>query len=625
MSRTNDLILNRVNELTIEKYSYGTPEYELYKKGFGVLTVDDTELSFPFNILALGISDFTVALLSYKLDKPFNEIYDDVSSFKTVLETTDIKSLKMIMYSFEKYKDFFDALDKKGVDFIPKYIVGGNLLQTGTENEGTSAKIMYRYYRDCSFDWLDSIITFKLILDIINNGLNLPEIGYQYIPEEDRKYVLARLNAFLENLGPDLINRYEKLHQVVDCMEHYFKGLERKNSRRIQLIINQRDNYDIYLDEFHGVFDKEDIIDMPTVKRALSLMPKTDTRIRVSFLKEVFKHNKPYYKRMQKKADSTSSFEHNVAVLLDSNGLSPASVNLSQMREKNYDRIKSLLLKLKGITLDESVFLYALHVCTAEHVAAIEAKIKAGILTEEALNAYPDLFVESSDAYKTLVGNIDILNKCRINPTNFADNSEVLVEHKDLKESIGILNEYGLSLSGRQADEVDYQFLLSPRLRELIDKLIEVGLNEYLDNDLNMLNESEERLDRLRVLNSSGLKPNSKEEALNIVSRRVFSVPDELLGEYFNAKHELYVSDNRPVSDEIGISSIPELRSYITHPRCIQIDGLYFSLPKVLRNYRKYPTVEESIFRALICDRILSDDEIIALKKKIMGDVKYYS
>ena len=142
---------------------------------------------------------------------------------------------------------------------------------------------------------------------------------------------------------------------------------------------------------------------------------------------------------------------------------------------------------------------------------------------------------------------------------------------------------------------------------------------------MNMLNEREERLDRLRVLNSSGLKPNSKEEALNIVSRRVFSVPDELLGEYFNANHELYVSDNQPVSDEIGISSIPELRSYITHPRCIQIDGLYFSLPKVLRNYRKYPTVEESIFRALICDRILSDDEIIALKKKIMGDVKYYS
>ena len=616
MSRTNDLIEERIEDLTFEIFSYGTPEYELYKNGFGVLTVDDTELSFPFNILALGISDFTVALLSYKLDKPFNEIYDDVCSFGTVLETIDIKTLKKIIQSFKIYGELFDALDKEGINFVPKYFSENSSFQTVAENEGTSAKIMYRYYRDCSFDWLDSIITFKLILDILNKGLKLPENGYEYKLEKYRNNALARLKYFLENLGSDLINSYEKLHQVVDCMEHYFKGLERENSRRIQLIVKQRDNYDIYLDEFHGVFDKEDIIDMPTVKRALSLMPKTDTRIRVSFLKEVFKHNKLYYKRMQKKADSMSSFEHNVAVLLDSNGVSPASVNLSQMREKNYDRIKSLLLKLKGITLDESVFLYALHVCTVEHVVAIEAKIKAGILTEEALNAYPDLFVESSDAYKTLVGNIDILNKCRINPTNFADNSEVLVEHKDLKESIGILNEYGLSLSGRQADEVDYQFLLSPRLREL---------NEYLDNDLNMLNEREERLDRLRVLNSSGLKPNSKEEALNIVSRRVFSVPDELLGEYFNANHELYVSDNQPVSDEIGISSIPELRSYITHPRCIQIDGLYFSLPKVLRNYRKYPTVEESIFRALICDRILSDDEIIALKKKIMGDVKYYS
>ena len=100
MSRTNNLILDQIFELTIKKFSYGTPEYELYKKGFGVLTGDDTELSFPFNnFYKERIKEGIPALFNYLMSKeydiwlygedypfvyveksPITEIYDDYIS-----------------------------------------------------------------------------------------------------------------------------------------------------------------------------------------------------------------------------------------------------------------------------------------------------------------------------------------------------------------------------------------------------------------------------------------------------------------------------------------------------------------------------------------------------------------
>ena len=80
-----------------------------------------------------------------------------------------------------------------------------------------------------------------------------------------------------------------------------------------------------------------------------------------------------------------------------------------------------------------------------------------------------------------------------------------------------VLKEYSISLSSKDREGINYAFLANPSLRELLDLLLEVGLEGLLLDDLNLLNEK--NLEYLRVYEYLREMQTSKEGVLAILRR----------------------------------------------------------------------------------------------------------
>lgn len=183
-----------------------------------------------------------------------------------------------------------------------------------------------------------------------------------------------------------------------------------------------------------------------------------------------------------------------------------------------------------------------------------------------------------------------------------------------LQFNLDVLKEYSISLSSKDREGINYAFLANPSLRELLDLLLEVGLEGLLLDDLNLLNEK--NLEYLRVYEYLREMPTSKEGVLAILRREPEYISPDIMSDIDKNVVSNCQNDNKPT----GISDIP-VKSNLTYEVC----GVLFSIPKVLRGFSTDDTLEEAVFQVLIRNRKLTVWDVQAIRSEIKGNPLLYS
>ena len=161
--------------------------------------------------------------------------------------------------------------------------------------------------------------------------------------------------------------------------------------------------------------------------------------------------------------------------------------------------------------------------------------------------------------------------------------------------------------------EDNYNFFDNNNLDLAIDILLELGLEEYLEEDLALLNYSN-RFNRLRLLKSLNITISSKEELIKYLTDNNFFVPDSKLDEYIYNSVDYFINYDNLDYNEL---------SYYTTSRTYKMGNLIFSKNRVLRNLSLMEnnlSEKQILVHAFLDGAFLTDNELEEFKELVVSD-----
>ena len=400
------------------------------------------------------------------------------------------------------------------------------------------------------------------------------------------------------------------LATIQEAKDYYSDLSRERNSSMRQKQRNIR-IYETFMNEFSTVFQRDEIRNFENIVKRIP-----SQEVRESFLRLVYQHNAIEYQKTDilHKELSKNSSVHFLA-LLKAYGISKEEVDLGKVMRNDYDDFAIMLAEVSSITKNKSVIIYAIQNSDLEIIRMIKDYKSKGILLESTIISTPYLFLRGSLEYNSLLNNISYFDKYNFNVSNLSNYPDVLIGNESLKSNLDTLEEYDLIrvLKGI----TNYSFLSNSNLRGVIDKIIELGYEEFLVEDLSLLNE--DNWDRLYVLKAMNYRVESKDELLKLLRADTFIVPDCELNNYIPNVVSYYEDES---NDGKKVSNIPELALYSSTIRSYNIGGVILSKNRVLRNYNPdNKDKEKALFQAFIKDSILSMEEIEIIEKEIKGTI----
>lgn len=148
-----------------------------------------------------------------------------------------------------------------------------------------------------------------------------------------------------------------------------------------------------------------------------------------------------------------------------------------------------------------------------------------------------------------------------------------------------------------------------PSLEDVLDKVLELGFEDYLVEDLDLLNEV--NWDRIYVLRAMNYPIDTKEDLLSILHSSSFFVSDDKL--------DSYIPNIVPYYDHTiyGEYSLEALEEYRQGSRLYNVSGVLLSKRRILRHL----SVSNDLFQSAIQGSVLSHDEVSTIEKEFRGKV----
>ena len=268
--------------------------------------------------------------------------------------------------------------------------------------------------------------------------------------------------------------------------------------------------------------------------------------------------------------------------------------------KNDYDDVVKMLKVLKNMFDDKKLIIKGLETSTLIDILYLKELIDKGVLTKDSIANNTSIFSSESSIRRVLNENIESVNEYGLNPSIFCLHPELLLKSEKLDYNLIVLEKYDLVkyLKGQN----DYSFLDKEGLMTKIDKFLELGYEKYIKEDITLLNE--DNIDRIYVLKSIGVMPETKEELLSYLRSEKFLVADDKLNEYIHNVVS-YVKEDFA----LDIDSI--ISDYDSTNRTININGVVLSKNRIRRNKVL------SSFQSIITDSILSKDEVDILKAEL--------
>ena len=286
--------------------------------------------------------------------------------------------------------------------------------------------------------------------------------------------------------------------------------------------------------------------------------------------------------------------------------------------QNSVQQVTDMIAKLKSVGItDTKVIGEILQITDVETFNQVITFFMNSTLTSKITTISPMLFNKDSDEYKNLLVNTKMLKEQGINPRNFETTQIIFLSEPSLvQRNIEFLKAYSFDKSIIKG--VDYSFLLNENLLEVLDKMLELGLESFIEEDLSILNYYK-NINRIRVIRELNIPITSLDQLKEILTTDQFLLSDEDIMKY--------VEQIDPSS--IKMTDIPDevmrLKQFET-TRTYDVNGVILSKNRVQRNYhdaKEDDEVENKAMYSILHNSIMTQTEYETLKQSLTNSLTY--
>ena len=581
---------NRLQALLVLKEEQVKRKYDKEHYKYIREFLDNNKLNDIIDFIDTDIWEFIKCkFLAIETDKPFEECINTVDNIKKFFEETKNQTLRnfmliLVIASNEDKLDYLiDYFSDKDKIFITKIDIFNY----------ASLSLLKKNMKSKNIDLVSFIKDFKEHKGLISQATNL------YIAHEEIKF-------FIE-------------HSII-VTNREIKKLEIENRKRYLLINALKEEFDINyitervesLKEFREEVDREEKLsrrEISSLKTSINNLEQAqnnkqilyykdiikgikDPRIKEIILKIIYEHNNKYSKELEEelnKLNSNSDLKYHK--LLNDIGISKDKYDLNSIRHLSIEELQILISVIKVLDISIEDKLNIINNTNIELVNRIKEYRDRSILNKEFISNNIDIFY--SNKIDIFTSNLELLNKYNIDYKIFIDKIDILFNDTNiLEDNIKILDEYKLLNNINNSN--NYNYLISNNLRYRIDKLLELGYEYLLDDNIDILNYN--TIDRLEVLKLIDYEINSIDELyLLLDEERPFFIKDDKIKEY--------IPNVLDFMDDDITTTIEELEEYRISDRLYNINGVLVSRNKVKHNLDKGLSIKESITMNMNLDK----------------------
>lgn len=432
-----------------------------------------------------------------------------------------------------------------------------------------------------------------------------------------------KFNQALEIYGPNskerkfLVQSFKDDFDITEIsknfryMRSYYEEISKEFNSRKKTANKELSIYRALEQKIVQAIQKEEITD---VRKLISKI--NDEEIKLKVLQLVYEHNKDYYEKLLAEYNelSQNSTIHYQRLLKDND----IEIDAQTIMQNSVQQVKDMLAKLKSVGItDTKVIGEILQITDVETFNQVITFFMNSTLTSKITTISPMLFNKDSDEYKNLLVNTKMLKEQGINPRNFETTQIIFISEPSLvQRNIEFLKAYSFDKSISKG--VDYSFLLNENLLEVLDKMLELGLESFIEEDLSILNYYK-NINRIRVIRELNIPITSLDQLKEILTTDQFLLSDEDIMKY--------VEQIDPSS--IKMTDIPDevmrLKQFET-TRTYDVNGVILSKNRVQRNYhdaKEDDEVENKAMYSILHNSIMTQTEYETLKQSLTNSLTY--
>ena len=590
------------------------------KRIYSVINYENPELQFLTNIWEKEGNDLVkiasdndqtdmiiaICLADANRVKNFDYIYSTISNNKALFDTTDERKIRDLLETFaDLYKYNLQHTLKEYSNPNKKFTLSSNtLFALGVKfilkTSGIKKIDIYSFLEgiDNIPQFLDAMFCVKAIAEIYNPKTKL-ELSIDTIEGKVKDQLCTPTHYFKKIYNIGLIRK-----TIFDARSYYDK--QKQNDK------TQKRNYKrqiIAYEELEKSLNK--ISSSSEIKDIKELLFRIQNKtIRLEVLKLIYLHNQAIYKKLEEEYKKlTSSEETKIQLILSEYGFLPDDYNIANISSKSLEEIKKILELLKPLSISKEQAISILENSNLQIAKDISQQISKGVITEETISLYPSIFLENSLFYQNYRANLDYFQEINFNPHYLRQNQELFfLSPEKTKENIETLQQYALDTSFKIG--LNCQFLSFENLESKIDTLLELGYEDFLVEDLSLLN-YEKRFNRLQILKQLNIPLSSKDELLEVLTSEKFLIPDDNL--------EAYIYRAIPNDKDLDSTylTIEQLHNYSKTERTYEIGGVIISKNRVMSNLKQSPANSFNLLSSIFHNSTFTDEEYNLIIKEL--------
>ena len=379
--------------------------------------------------------------------------------------------------------------------------------------------------------------------------------------------IKAMISAYLTREDKENKKRERNINREISALEEAYSTLERE-------------------------LKKPEIVNIDSMLNQIK-----DEDIKLAFLQLIYSHNIEYYNSLEEKVERLEeNSEVKYQLLLNDFGISKNEYNIEEVMNNSVDELKEILKFIDRLDINNQVKIGIIKNTDIDIIKLFKKHLNIGYISIDFLSTNIDLLFAQSNKGNIYTKNIQILNKHNINPNLFTNNMNILISNSDiLDKNLELLESYYLLANFK--DVGNYNFLTDQNLEEKIDKFIELGYENFLNFDLDILNNP--KIERLELLGALNCTITTKAEFDSFIdpNRKFFIRNNEI---------DSYIPDVVHLKEKVNLNINQDyLETYRTSLRTYTIADTRISIIKV----KRLLSAGYDIYDAIMYNKKLSNDQ----------------
>lgn len=553
-------LINKRMEMLEEKQ-------EIYEKKIDVINNFITEFKFSnaeqiANIDIIAVASAVMYLANNDINLEELEILFKESG---VLEVDDESVTDALMAVFEKYDEKKGVLRKVTTALI--------------ERSGVKFKLLEQIYNMAPEAFL---VALNYIISVNNFKVGYLSVKSVMLEDEDLSFLTTKEKKRFSTEFFDEVTDFKQLKEALITLQTDY-------STFYKTTVTKRKTYSREFNDLRYVVDYIKKNDTLTESAAKDLVNRIQFQnIKNLFLVELKANLLEEKEKLEKKVNLLSG-EGDVKTKALFNDYGYDFNQLSEeARECDYE-LESLSELLKGIKkldiTDYEDISYLLINSNKGIINNIIKLIANGVLSSSFIANNLDFMNSDKDAnvnHEHMLNIMRLFESFKLNKKIFiVDQSIYYMNIDDLKNKLSILESY--NLLGSLKTCTSFEFLKSNDFVYKIDQYLELGYEDILVNNMDLLNVPESLIKRLILLESVGDKPSTLEDITKVFNDSNFIVLDEEIDSFIPDVTSDFIPDKQRVDMKSGTNVNIEMK------RTIDIGGNIISAVKFARNLSCIP------------------------------------